>query len=99
MRYGYCPEWTPASRTPLVDGSEGSDGVGELLVRAAQICQPDPDGWLHTGDLGRRDEEGFLFLHGRKGDKIIGGGGSILPLEVERALELHGSRSEVGSLS
>jgi acyl-CoA synthetase (AMP-forming)/AMP-acid ligase II len=67
----------------------GSDGVGELVVRAGQIFQPDPDGWLRTGDLGQLDDEGFLFLKGRKGDKIIRGGENIFPLEVERVLELH----------
>ena len=72
----------------------GTDGVGELVVRADQIFRPDPDGWLHTGDLGRLDAEGFLFLHGRKGDKIIRGGENILPLEVERVLELHGQVKE-----
>ncbi|MDE3205018.1 MAG: long-chain fatty acid--CoA ligase [Acidobacteriota bacterium] len=71
------------------------DGVGELVVRADQIFQPDPDGWLHTGDLGRCDEEGFLYLRGRKGDKIIRGGENILPLEVERVLELHREVKEV----
>lgn len=67
----------------------GSDGVGELVVRAQQIFQPDPDGWLRTGDLGQLDDEGFLFLKGRKGDKIIRGGENVFPLEVERVLELH----------
>jgi len=67
----------------------GRDAVGELVVRAGQIFQPDPDGWLRTGDLGHLDDEGFLFLKGRKGDKIIRGGENIFPLEVERVLELH----------
>lgn len=67
----------------------GDDGVGELVVQARQIFQPDPDGWLRTGDLGQLDDEGFLFLKGRKGDKIIRGGENIFPLEVERVLELH----------
>jgi acyl-CoA synthetase (AMP-forming)/AMP-acid ligase II len=65
------------------------DGVGELVARGGQIFQPGPDGWLHTGDLGRTDEEGFLYLQGRKGDKIIRGGENVFPLEVERVLELH----------
>ena len=70
------------------------DGVGELMARAGQIFQPDPDGWLRTGDLGRVDDEGFLYLHGRKGDKIIRGGENIFPLEIERVLELHGQVRE-----
>jgi acyl-CoA synthetase (AMP-forming)/AMP-acid ligase II len=66
-----------------------ADGVGELVARGGQIFQPDPDGWLRTGDLGRTDDEGFLYLQGRKGDKIIRGGENVFPLEVERVLELH----------
>ena len=73
-----------------VDG----DGVGELVVRAPQVFQSEPDGWLHTGDLGHVDEEGFLYLRGRKGDKLIRGGENIYPLEVERVLELHPGVSE-----
>lgn len=71
-----------------------TEGVGELVACAPQIFQPDPDGWLHTGDLGQVDEEGFLYLRGRKGDKLIRGGENIYPLEVERVLELHPAVSE-----
>jgi acyl-CoA synthetase (AMP-forming)/AMP-acid ligase II len=65
------------------------DGVGELVARAGQIFQPGPDGWLYTGDLARLDDDGFLFLQGRRGDKIIRGGENVYPLEIERVLELH----------
>jgi acyl-CoA synthetase (AMP-forming)/AMP-acid ligase II len=71
-----------------------ADDVGELVARAPQIFQPGPDGWLHTGDLGHVDEEGFLYLRGRMGDKLIRGGENIYPLEVEQVLELHGAVSE-----
>jgi acyl-CoA synthetase (AMP-forming)/AMP-acid ligase II len=71
----------------LDDVAEG--GVGELVVRAGQIFRPDPDGWLRTGDLAITDDEGFLYLKGRRGDKIIRGGENVFPLEVERVLELH----------
>jgi acyl-CoA synthetase (AMP-forming)/AMP-acid ligase II len=44
---------------------------------------------LRTGDLGRLDTEGYLFLSGRRGDKIIRGGENVYPLEVEQVLESH----------
>lgn len=75
------------------DDTDGA-GIGELVARAPQVFQPERDGWLHTGDLGRVDEEGFLYLRGRKGDKLIRGGENIYPLEVERVLELHPGVSE-----
>ncbi len=67
----------------------GDDGVGEVVARAPQVFMPGPDGWLHTGDLGRVDGEGYLFLQGRLGDKIIRGGENVYPLEIERVLEAH----------
>lgn len=76
----------------------GDDGVGELVVRGPQIFQPDPDGWLRTGDLGQLDDDGYLFLRGRQGDTIIRGGENIYPLEVERVLERHPGVGEAAVL-
>jgi len=47
------------------------------------------NGWFHTGDVGYLDEEGFLFISGRKKDIIIRGGENIAPLEIENVLMTH----------
>jgi acyl-CoA synthetase (AMP-forming)/AMP-acid ligase II len=67
----------------------GSDGVGELLARGPHLFHYAADGWQHTGDLGWLDEEGYLYLVGRKGDMIIRGGENVYPLEVEHVLTEH----------
>jgi malonyl-CoA/methylmalonyl-CoA synthetase len=46
-------------------------------------------GWLHTGDLGRRDADGWFHLVGRVKDVIITGGENVVPLEVEEVLRAH----------
>jgi fatty-acyl-CoA synthase len=81
------------------EGREVAPGeVGELTVRGPTVFQgywqrPREtaaalrDGWFHTGDLGRRDAEGFLYIVGRKTDMIISSGENIYPAEVERAIE------------
>ncbi len=47
------------------------------------------DGWLHTGDVGRIDEEGYVFIVDRKKDMIISGGKNIYPREIEEVLYRH----------
>lgn len=76
------------------------DTVGEVLVRGPKVFSGywrDPaateaafiDGWFRTGDLGRLDSDGFLFIEDRKKDMIVSGGENIASPEVERALYEH----------
>ncbi len=63
----------------------------EILVQGPTVAPgaADEDGWLHTGDLGRIDDEGFLYVTDRLGDMIVTGGENVLPTEVEEVLMRH----------
>ena len=64
---------------------------GEILVQGPTVSarEVDADGWLHTGDLGWIDDEGFLYVEGRTDDLIISGGENVMPAEVEDVLVGH----------
>jgi o-succinylbenzoate---CoA ligase len=64
---------------------------GEILVQGPTVAPgcADPDGWLHSGDLGRIDEEGFLYVEDRIDDLIVSGGENVVPSEVEEVLLRH----------
>jgi O-succinylbenzoic acid--CoA ligase len=64
---------------------------GEILVQGPTVAPgcSDEEGWLHTGDLGRIDEDGFLYVEDRLGDVIVTGGENVIPAEVEEVLLRH----------
>jgi long-chain acyl-CoA synthetase len=80
-------------------------GVGELWVRGASVIKgylnrPDAtaesitDGWLHTGDVAKIDEDGFLFIVDRKKDMVLRGGENVYCAEVEAAVHHHPAIAE-----
>jgi long-chain acyl-CoA synthetase len=81
--------------------------IGEICCRSATVMQGywhEADlsrdvmrsGWLHTGDLGRVDEDGYLYVVDRKKDLIIRGGFNVFPRDVEDALHEHPSVALAG---
>jgi fatty-acyl-CoA synthase len=69
--------------------TEGGDGAAGGTGAATAGDATGPDGWFHTGDLARVDEDGFYFIVDRKKDMFISGGENVYPAEVERALLEH----------
>ncbi|ALH81162.1 fatty acid--CoA ligase [Sphingopyxis macrogoltabida] len=90
------------------DGDDVPQGeVGEVVTRSSNNMigywnLPDAtsktmtaDGWIHTGDAGYLDEDGYLFIHDRMKDMIISGGENVYPAEVESAIFGHPAVQEV----
>ncbi|QEZ49004.1 AMP-binding protein [Cupriavidus oxalaticus] len=102
-RLASCGRPFAESEVRVVDeaGNDVSgDAIGEIVIRGDDVFQGywgEPaltaetivDGWLHTGDLARVDEDGYLYLVDRKKDMIISGGFNVYPTEVEAALYRH----------
>jgi long-chain acyl-CoA synthetase len=84
-----------------VHGADVSRGEsGEIVIRGHNVMRgywnkPDEtssaikDGWFHSGDIGRQDEDGFFFIVDRKKDMIIRGGFNVYPREIEEVLYEH----------
>jgi long-chain acyl-CoA synthetase len=101
----------PWVQLKTVDPATGSDlgpgEVGEIWIRSVQVTpgywdKPedtaaaiDSDGWLHTGDAGYLDEEGYVFLTDRIKDMIVTGAENVYPIEVENVLSEHPDVADV----
>jgi acyl-CoA synthetase (AMP-forming)/AMP-acid ligase II len=102
-RLSSCGRPYPLVTLAILDegGAEVAQGeTGEICVRGDLVMKgyyKDPertaetviDGWLHTGDLGHRDAEGYLHITDRKKDLIISGGLNVYPSEVEQVIWSH----------
>jgi acyl-CoA synthetase (AMP-forming)/AMP-acid ligase II len=104
-KYG-SPGPAVGNQAKIIDreGNEVPRGTpGEIMIKGDNVMKgyykaPDktaealePDGWLHTGDLGYMDEDGFVFVTGRIKELIIKGGENIAPREIDEALYKHPS--------
>ncbi|HEX4356208.1 MAG TPA: long-chain fatty acid--CoA ligase [Pseudonocardia sp.] len=98
----------PGVEFRIVDdaGNDVADGdPGEIVIRGHNVMKgywgkPEAteaaikDGWFHTGDVARRDEDGFYFIVDRKKDMIIRGGYNVYPREIEEVLYEHPAIAE-----
>jgi len=95
-RVGSVGKPLPGVEVRVVNPETGSDvetgTVGELWVSTDQNVS---GGWLHTGDLARRDADGYIYPSGRLSDTINRGGEKFGPIEVEEALRAHPAVSDV----
>ena len=108
-RFASCGRPSPWVRLALLDDDsqpvpEGE--AGEICVRAPLVMEgynglPEQTeaafagGWLHTGDVGRYDDEGFLHIVDRKKDMIVTGGFNVFPREIEDVISAHPAVAQV----
>jgi acyl-CoA synthetase (AMP-forming)/AMP-acid ligase II len=99
-RVGSCGRPFTCVEVAIMDDNNqllASGGIGEVVCRGPQLMayywnRPEASeevfrgGWLHTGDIGRMDDEGFFYLLDRKNDMLISGGYNVYPREVEEVL-------------
>src|SRR5215472_3224325 len=96
------PVWGVEVKIVADDGSPAAQGEpGEIVIRGHNVMKGylgrpeataaaiDPMGWFRTGDVGRRDEDGYLYVVDRKKDMIIRGGFNVYPRELEEVLLTH----------
>lgn len=101
----------PYTKCKIVDIENGNDEMpigesGELIIKGPQVMkgywkkptetqEAIRNGWLYTGDIAFRDEDGFYYIVGRKKDTVIAGGLNIYPAEVEEVFYQHPDIAEV----
>jgi long-chain acyl-CoA synthetase len=95
--------YTEARIADLADAAKtlGPDEPGELMIRGPLVMMGyygndeatrqtiEPDGWLHTGDVARMDQDGYLYIVDRKKDMINTAGFNVYPAEIERVVAAH----------
>ena len=110
---GSCGRPLPGVQVRIGDDEDrplAAGEAGEILVRAPNVMKgywnkPEATtetlrgGWLHTGDIGIRDAEGYLSLVDRKKDMIISGGENVYSAEVEHALASHAAVAECAAIA
>jgi acyl-CoA synthetase (AMP-forming)/AMP-acid ligase II len=110
LKAGSCglPEFLAELKVVDDKGEEvGPEEMGEVVMRADFVmkgywnnpeatAQTIKDGWLYTGDMARRDSDGFFYIMDRKKDMIISGGENIYPAEIEDLLLGHPKVMDVG---
>ena len=107
-RLASCGKPTLMCQLRLVDDEDNDvplNGEGEIAVRSPNMMngylnKPEEtaetlkNGWLHTGDIGRRDDDGYVYILDRKKDMVISGGWNVYPKEVEATLHEHPAVSD-----
>jgi fatty-acyl-CoA synthase len=108
-RLASCGRPTPWVHLALLDDDNNevpAGEVGEICVRGPlvmagyrglpdQTAEAFAGGWMHTGDVGRFDDDGFLYIVDRKKDMIVSGGFNVFPREVEDVIGTHPSVAQV----
>ena len=108
-RLSSCGKPTLMCQLRLVDDEDKEvalGGEGEIAVRTPNMMRgylnkPEEtaktmkNGWLHTGDVGRSDEDGYVYILDRKKDMVISGGWNIYPKEIEATIHEHAAVADV----
>ncbi|MBW1641343.1 MAG: long-chain fatty acid--CoA ligase [Deltaproteobacteria bacterium] len=104
----------PNTLARIVDLEDGETDVpvgeiGEIVFQGPQVMKgylnmPDETanalkgGWLHSGDIGKMDEDGYFYVVDRKKDMVISGGYNVYPLEIERVYDDHPKTAEAAAI-